>query len=153
MLEYSVVAIASRLHIISPDLPTGIAFRNVTGCFTLHSCPPRLLPQVMIHLSAPRMNEIPRCMGFIQNLLFQSLFPRHYRPLLELQGSLGILMETSDLWVTFFHSSLNMIHAIVILLSSMISSLKDGVRVMLNNDTLGSTRVLDSSPVKRTAGK
>jgi hypothetical protein len=35
----------------------------------------------------------------------------------------------------------------------MISYLKVGVRVMLNNDTLGNTRVLDCSPVKRTTGK
>jgi hypothetical protein len=72
----------------------------------------------MIHLSATRMNGIPRCMGFVQNLLFQSLFPRHYQSLLELQGSFRTLTETSDLLVTFFHSSLNMIHAFIILLSS-----------------------------------
>jgi hypothetical protein len=35
----------------------------------------------------------------------------------------------------------------------MISALKDGVRVMLNNDRSGNTRVLDSSLVKHTAGK
>jgi hypothetical protein len=35
----------------------------------------------------------------------------------------------------------------------MISSLKVGVRVMLDNDRLGNTQVLDSSPVKRTASK
>jgi hypothetical protein len=35
----------------------------------------------------------------------------------------------------------------------MISVLKVGVRVMLNNDRLGNTWVLDSSLVKRTAGK
>jgi hypothetical protein len=35
----------------------------------------------------------------------------------------------------------------------MISDLKFGVRVMLHNDRLGTTRVLDSSPVKRTTGK
>jgi hypothetical protein len=35
----------------------------------------------------------------------------------------------------------------------MISALKVGVRVMLNNDGLGNTQVLDSSPVKHTAGK
>jgi hypothetical protein len=34
----------------------------------------------------------------------------------------------------------------------MISALKVGVRVMLNNDGLGNTRVLDSSPVMRTTG-
>jgi hypothetical protein len=72
----------------------------------------------MIHLSAPRMNGIPRCMDFVQNRLFQSLFPRHYHSLLELQGSFCILMETCDLRVTFFHSSLNVIHAFIILPSS-----------------------------------
>jgi hypothetical protein len=35
----------------------------------------------------------------------------------------------------------------------MISSLKFGVRMMLNNDRLGHTWVLDSSLVKCTAGK
>jgi hypothetical protein len=35
----------------------------------------------------------------------------------------------------------------------MISSLNVGVRVMLNSDRLGNTRVLDSSPVRRTADK
>jgi hypothetical protein len=35
----------------------------------------------------------------------------------------------------------------------MISSLKVGMRVMLNNDRLGNTWVLDSSLVKRTTGK
>jgi hypothetical protein len=35
----------------------------------------------------------------------------------------------------------------------MISVLKIGVRVMLNSDRSGNTRVLDSSPVKPTSGK
>jgi hypothetical protein len=35
----------------------------------------------------------------------------------------------------------------------MISALKVGVRVMLNSDRLGNTRVLVSSPVKHTPGK
>jgi hypothetical protein len=35
----------------------------------------------------------------------------------------------------------------------MISSLMVGVRMMLNNDRLGNTRVLDSSPVRPTTGK
>jgi hypothetical protein len=34
----------------------------------------------------------------------------------------------------------------------MILALKVGVRVMLTNDRLGNTQVLDSSLVKRTAG-
>jgi hypothetical protein len=35
----------------------------------------------------------------------------------------------------------------------MILALKVGVRVMLNNDRLDNTQVLDYSPVKCTAGK
>jgi hypothetical protein len=35
----------------------------------------------------------------------------------------------------------------------MISAFKVGMRVMLNKDRLGNTRVLDSSLVKRTTGK
>jgi hypothetical protein len=35
----------------------------------------------------------------------------------------------------------------------MISGLKVGVRVMLNNDRLGNTQVLDSSLVEHTTGK
>jgi hypothetical protein len=35
----------------------------------------------------------------------------------------------------------------------MISALKVGVRVMLNNDRSDNPRVLDSSPIKRIDGK
>jgi hypothetical protein len=35
----------------------------------------------------------------------------------------------------------------------MISVLKVSMRVMLNSDRSGNTQVLDSSPVRRTAGK
>jgi hypothetical protein len=35
----------------------------------------------------------------------------------------------------------------------MMSSLKVGMMVMLNNDRSGNTQVLDSSPIKRTTGK
>jgi hypothetical protein len=72
----------------------------------------------MIHLSAPRMNGVPRYMGFMQNILLQSFFLRHYQSLLEQQGSFCILTESSNLRVTFLHSSLNMNHGFIILLSS-----------------------------------
>jgi hypothetical protein len=57
-------------------------------------------------------------MGFIQNLLLQSFFQRHYQSLLEPQGSFHILAETIDLRVTSFHSALDMVHVVIILLSS-----------------------------------
>jgi hypothetical protein len=72
----------------------------------------------MIHLSATRMNGVPRCMGFIQNLLLQSFFIRYNEPLFEPQGPFRILAQTSDLRVTFWHPSLDMTHTFVILQSS-----------------------------------
>jgi hypothetical protein len=72
----------------------------------------------MIHLSARRMNGVPQCMGFIQNFILESFSLRHYQPLLELYYSFRILTETSDHRVTFSHSSVNMTHAFINLLSS-----------------------------------
>jgi hypothetical protein len=46
-----------------------------------------------------------------------------------------------------------MTHAFIILLCRFTSSFKVGVSVMVNNDRLGDTSVLDSSLVYHTAGK
>jgi hypothetical protein len=72
----------------------------------------------MIHLGAPRMNGLPRRMSFIQNLLLQRFSLWHNQPFLEPQCPFCILTEISDLWVTFLHSSLDMAHDFIILLSS-----------------------------------
>jgi hypothetical protein len=37
----------------------------------------------MIHLGAPRMNGVPRCMGFIQNLSLESFSLSCNQPFLE----------------------------------------------------------------------
>jgi hypothetical protein len=86
-------------------------------------------------------------MGLIQNLLLQSIFLGHNQSLFEPQGPFRILMETSDLQVTFFHSSLDMTPPSLFFRASMISSLNIGVRVMLSNDKSGNMQVLDSSPI------
>jgi hypothetical protein len=57
-------------------------------------------------------------MGFIQNLLLESPFLRHNQPFFEPLGPFRILAETSVLRVTFLHSSLNVTHSLIILLSS-----------------------------------
>jgi hypothetical protein len=64
------------------------------------------------------MNGVPRHMGLIQNLLLESFSLRHNQSILEPQCSFRILAEASDLWVPFLHSSLDMTHAFIILLSS-----------------------------------
>jgi hypothetical protein len=72
----------------------------------------------MIHLAAPRMNGVPRCTCFIHNLLLESFSLWHNQSILEAQGPFHILVETSDLWVTFLHSPFDMAHAFIILLNS-----------------------------------
>jgi hypothetical protein len=71
----------------------------------------------MIHLGAPRMNGVPQHMSFIQNLLLLSFLLGYNQSFLEPQGSFHILVETSDLRVTFLHSSFDMTHDFIILLS------------------------------------
>jgi hypothetical protein len=55
-------------------------------------------------------------MRLIQNLL-KGFILWHNQSILEPQCALGILAETSNLWVTISHSSLDMPHAFIILLS------------------------------------
>jgi hypothetical protein len=57
-------------------------------------------------------------MNFIQNLLFLGFFLWHNQSILEPQCAFHILMETSNLWVTISHSSLDMAHAFISLLCS-----------------------------------
>jgi hypothetical protein len=64
------------------------------------------------------MNGVPRRMRFIQNLLLQSFSLRHNQSLFEPYGPFCILTEISDLRVIFLHSSLDMTHTFIILLSS-----------------------------------
>jgi hypothetical protein len=70
----------------------------------------------MIHLGTTQMNRAPRGMSFIQNLLFQDLFLWHNHPILKPQCTFCILMEANNLWFTFLHSSLDVAHALIILL-------------------------------------
>jgi hypothetical protein len=62
-------------------------------------------------------------------------------------------MKTSDLSSPFHIFLLISLMPISRFCVAMISLLKVGVRVMLNNDKSGNTQVLDSSLVERTVGK
>jgi hypothetical protein len=44
---------------------------NIEGDFSLHSMPPKLLLQVLIHFHTSRMDRIWGVMGFLQNELLQ----------------------------------------------------------------------------------
>jgi hypothetical protein len=57
-------------------------------------------------------------MGYIQNLLLQSFLLWHNQSFLKPLGPFRTLIDKSDLQVTFLHSSLDMTHTFIILLSS-----------------------------------
>jgi hypothetical protein len=107
----------------------------------------------MIHLGTTRMNRVPRRMSFIYNLLFECFFPQHNQSILEPQGTLRILAETSNFWVTFLYLSLDVGHTSIILLGGNDLTPQGGCEVMFYNDKSSNTQVLDSSPVERTASK
>jgi hypothetical protein len=52
-------------------------------------------------------------MSFINNPLFQGFFLWHNQPIIEPQCAFHILVETSDLWITLSHSSVDMPHAFI----------------------------------------
>jgi hypothetical protein len=62
-----------RSEMICLDPSTSVAFCNKSNSLTLHSCPPELCFQVMIHLGAVRMNRILGCLSYIKYLLSQHL--------------------------------------------------------------------------------
>jgi hypothetical protein len=55
------------------DPSISVTFRHIASCLVLHSCPPELRFQVMIHLGAARVNRILGCVRFNKDLLSQPL--------------------------------------------------------------------------------
>jgi hypothetical protein len=51
------------------DPSTSVALCNILSSLALHSCPPELRFQVMIHLGAVRVNRIFGGMSFMKDLL------------------------------------------------------------------------------------
>jgi hypothetical protein len=80
----------------------------------------------MIHIGTIWMNRVPQGMSFIQVLLFQGLFLWHDQFILEAQCSLRILVETSNLWVTFLYPSLDVCHTLIIFLGCIDLTLQGG---------------------------
>jgi hypothetical protein len=63
----------SRSDMICLDPLTSVALCNIASSFTLHSHPPKLCFQIMVHLGAARVNKILGCVSFIKDLLSQCL--------------------------------------------------------------------------------
>src|SRR4051812_39216581 len=53
------------------DSRTYITLGNIASNFSLHLMPPKLLFQILIHLSSSRVDRIKSIMSFLQNNFFQ----------------------------------------------------------------------------------
>jgi hypothetical protein len=53
-----------------------VALRDIEGYLSLHTVPPKLLLQVLVHFCASGMNRIRGIMGLLQNGLLQLLDAR-----------------------------------------------------------------------------
>jgi hypothetical protein len=144
---------SSMFHVVGLYLPVGITLRQIGSYLMFHSCPPELLPQILIHLGTTQMNRVPRSMSFIKNFLFEASFfgtrklsLNHIVPSASSrkQASFGSL---SHILLLIYPMTLSCFCA------AMISHLKVGVRVMLNNNKSGNTRVPGSSLLEQTTGK
>jgi hypothetical protein len=60
---------SGRSHMIGLDPLTLVAFCNIASGLTLHSSPPELHLQIMIHLCAVGLDGVLRSMSFIKYLL------------------------------------------------------------------------------------
>jgi hypothetical protein len=60
---------SSRPHMISLDHSTRVAFRNIASNLALHTGPPELCLQIMIHFCTARVDRIFGSVSFIKYLL------------------------------------------------------------------------------------
>jgi hypothetical protein len=75
------------------DTLTSVADSHILRNGMLHSTPPELFLQIVIHLRAARMNGICRIMSLTQDQLPEVCYIRHTYPALVPQGTLIILSE------------------------------------------------------------
>src|SRR5687767_8758624 len=78
-------------------MSAGVTSSHIACNFNFHLCPPIMLFQILIHLSASGMNRIATKMCFIQNLLAELFILRHNYAVVEPYNTLIIFFETFGL--------------------------------------------------------
>src|SRR5664279_673408 len=78
----------------SLDTTTYVAFSNKLSNFSLHSSPPEPLTEILIHLSATRVNGKRRFMSFPENCLSQFPFLWHNQTVTKVDNTISIDRET-----------------------------------------------------------
>jgi hypothetical protein len=92
---------SSRSHMVSLDPLACVTFRNIASNLVLHTSPPELCLQIMIHLCAARVDGIFGSVSFIEYLLMQLMILWDHQMMLEPEGAFLIHTEIVDLRVTF----------------------------------------------------
>jgi hypothetical protein len=115
---------------ISLDPLARIAFYNIASSLTLHSSPPQLCFQVMVHLHAVGVDGIFGNMSFIKYLLAQLMVLWIQQMILEPYSAFIIHVETVNFGITFGQPSLNMGDSFI-MARRVISPLSIGVRVTI----------------------
>jgi hypothetical protein len=99
---------SSMSHMISLDPSTCVTFHNIASSLTLHTGPPELCLQIMIHFYAARVDGIIGSVSFIKYLLVKLVVLWNYQTILEPENAFLIHMKIVDSRVTFSQTPLNL---------------------------------------------
>src|SRR6187455_1232944 len=75
------------------DTSAGVTSRHIACNFDLHLCPPVMLLQDLVHLSAFGMNRVAAKMCFIKNLLAELFILWHHYAFIKPYNALIIFFE------------------------------------------------------------
>jgi hypothetical protein len=94
-------------HMISLDPSTCVALRNIASSLALHTGPPELCHQIMIHLCAAEVDGLFGSVRFINYLLAHLMVLWNPQMILEPESVFLIHAKTFDFRVTFSQPPLN----------------------------------------------
>jgi hypothetical protein len=84
-------------HVIEPNSARRVTFCNIVSSLTLHSSPPELCLQIMVHLHTSRVDGIFGSMSFIKYILAQLMVLQDHQMILETKSAFIIHTETINL--------------------------------------------------------
>jgi hypothetical protein len=104
-------------HMISLNPSARVAFHNIASSLALHTSPPELCLQTMIHLCVARVDGIFESVSFIEYLLAQLMVLWNHLTILEPESAFPIHAKIVDHRVTFGQSPLDMCDSVIVALS------------------------------------
>jgi hypothetical protein len=108
---------SDRSHMISLDALTCVAFYNIASGLMLHSSPPELRLQIMMHLCTTGVDGILGVVSFIENLFCAAHGPLEPQTVLKLESAFLIHKETVNLRITFGQPPLDIRDSLITALS------------------------------------